>query len=100
MVRYQSKDASWKEKIASLAVAGAMKTKVKLGMGMKAKDTNSDLTVKPILNGCVKKLQKVKETLDQLQESLQQALSVHVSINKQTTDTHLPTSKKVQKGNK
>nr|CAH7715706.1 unnamed protein product [Callosobruchus chinensis] len=98
MARFQSKDASWKEKVIALGVAGAMKAKVKLGMGMKAKDTNSGLKVKPILNGCVKKLQKARETLNQLQESLQ-ALSVHVSINKQTTNAHLP-SKEAQKGNK
>nr|CAH7767388.1 unnamed protein product [Callosobruchus chinensis] len=98
MARFQSKDASWKEKVIALGVAGAMKAKVKLGMGMKAKDTNSGLKVKPILNESVKKLQKAKETLNQLQESLQ-ALSVHVSINKQTTNAHLP-SKEAQKGNK
>nr|CAH7716806.1 unnamed protein product [Callosobruchus chinensis] len=35
MKRFSSKDASWTEKAASLGVAGVMKAKVKLGMGVR-----------------------------------------------------------------
>lgn len=34
LARFKASDANWKEKVAALGVAGAMKAKVKLGMGL------------------------------------------------------------------
>nr|CAI5868340.1 unnamed protein product [Callosobruchus analis] len=72
MKRFSSKDASWKEKIAALGVAGAMKAKVKL-----------------VHKRCVKKLQKVQlelgTAIEQMKDSLQVVQEkMHVKINTTT----------------
>lgn len=53
MKRFKASDASWKEKLAALGVAGAMKAKVKLGMGFKENK-----------NIVFKNLQKIKQDLE------------------------------------
>lgn len=52
--RFKASDASWKEKIAALGVAGAMKAKVKLGMGLNKNDSKT----------MVKNLQKIQHELE------------------------------------
>ncbi|KAJ8912242.1 hypothetical protein NQ315_016584 [Exocentrus adspersus] len=60
--RFRSGDAIWKEKAAVLGVAGAMKAKLKLGLGFK---TNNEKNIsKSAINTCVKRIQKSMQELD------------------------------------
>nr|CAI5845300.1 unnamed protein product [Callosobruchus analis]CAI5857602.1 unnamed protein product [Callosobruchus analis] len=92
MKRFSSKDASWKEKIAALGVAGAMKAKVKLGMGVRVQNRTKDVDAgkKHLLSvhkRCVKKLQKVQlelgTAIEQMKDSLQVVQEKDARQNKQ-----------------
>nr|CAH7717940.1 unnamed protein product [Callosobruchus chinensis] len=89
MKRFSSKDASWTEKAASLGVAGVMKAKVKLGMGVRRRRQQQqqqqqqravDGVEKKYLlsnrNRCVKKLQKIKQELAKVLEHLNDSLEI------------------------
>lgn len=54
MRRFKTKDASFGERIAALGVAGVMKAKVKLGMGI------GNCSYRKVLNSCLKSLKKIK----------------------------------------
>jgi hypothetical protein len=58
--RFHAKDANWKEKIAALGVTAAMKTKVKLGMGLSTKQKHCNV----VLNRCERELVKAKRSID------------------------------------
>nr|CAI5836862.1 unnamed protein product [Callosobruchus analis] len=80
MKRFSSKDASWKEKVAALSVAGAMKAKVKLGTGVRVQNrTDGDTGKKHLLSvhkRCVKKLQKIQLELGTAIEHMKDSLQV------------------------
>ncbi|CAH2003728.1 unnamed protein product [Acanthoscelides obtectus] len=73
MNRFRASDSSWKEKVAALAVAGAMKAKVKLGMGLKE---TSQRHQKRNINNCLKKLHKLAKELEGSQKLVQDSVQI------------------------
>lgn len=69
--RFKSKDATIGERIAALSVAGAMKTKVKLGMGVSNKNDQKQRN-----RTCLNRLKKAKITCDNLQNHLDNCISL------------------------
>lgn len=65
MTRFRSNDASLGEKITALGVAGIMKAKVKLGMGLK-----------PNNKRCVKMLEKTKTTIENALKSIKDSIQL------------------------
>ncbi|VEN42136.1 unnamed protein product, partial [Callosobruchus maculatus] len=66
--RFRARDSSWKEKLAALAVSGAMKAKVKLGMGLN-ENTN-------LMNKCLKNLEKLRKYLEESQKVAEDSLQI------------------------
>nr|CAH7716805.1 unnamed protein product [Callosobruchus chinensis] len=91
MKRFSSKDASWTEKAASLGVAGVMKAKVKLGMGVRRRQQHR--------NRCVKKLQKIKQELAKVLEHLNDSLEILQGnvINSASSQTKQHTQRRQRK---
>lgn len=77
--RFKAKDASWKEKLAALGVAGAMKAKVKLGMGFDNKEN--------IMNDCVKSMEKVKKSTEKSLENINTCLEQFQKTKKKQSKT-------------
>lgn len=67
--RVTSKDASLSERVASLAVAGAMKAKVKLGMGLRRPN------YKQIIRKCLKVMEKSKTMTENTLKNLQNGIN-------------------------
>lgn len=68
MERFRSRDASLGEKLTALGVAGIMKAKVKLGMGLKPKQS--------VLRQCLRMLEKTKIALEMCIKNLQDGIQM------------------------
>ncbi|KAK9694273.1 Phospholipase A2-like domain [Popillia japonica] len=90
MNRVKSSDATIGEKVAALGVAGIMKAKVKLGMGLKRNNSNCN----KILKKHLKLVDKIKKTVD----NAYQAINETNDTFKKNTITVV--NKKVRKRNK
>lgn len=71
MQRFHSKDASLGEKVAALGIAGTMKAKVKLGMGLNKTKTSD---YRNNIKKCIKILEKTKSTTETSLKNLQDAI--------------------------
>lgn len=91
MNRVKSSDASIGEKAAALGVAGIMKAKVKLGMGLKENNRNKCIK---ILKKHIKLVKKIKKTVDNVYETINN----HPSDN--TIDVNKKVSKKIKQNKK
>ncbi|CAH1957386.1 unnamed protein product [Acanthoscelides obtectus] len=73
MNRFRASDSSWNEKVAALAVAGVMKAKVKLEMGLKE---TSQMHQKRNTNNYLKKLHKLAKELQGSQKLVQDSVQI------------------------
>jgi hypothetical protein len=76
--RFHSKNASWGEKAAALGVVGAMKAKIKFGMGISTRKVGC---VK-VLNQCEKSLEKTKTTIEDCLKKISEFKTNDASKNK------------------
>lgn len=70
--RVKSKDASIGERLSALGVAGVMKAKVKLGMGLSKKNSISNQNLKK----CLQLLQKVKKSSEGLVNDIDKSIKM------------------------
>lgn len=89
MLRFKARNASVGEKIAALGVAGAMKAKVKLGMGL------NNLSYRKVLHTCLKTLEKVRNEVDNALKTIEaynsNILSRKVQPRKHVAKKNIPT---------
>lgn len=71
MQRFHSQDASLGEKLAALGIAGTMKAKVKLGMGLNG---TKKINYRNNMKKCIKILEKTKSTTETSLKNLQDAI--------------------------
>lgn len=83
MQRFKSRDASIGEKIAALSVAGAMKAKVKLGMGF----TGGGNSYRNVVDSCSKSLEKIRTEADKVLKTIESYKAVLVSRKAQRKNT-------------
>lgn len=90
--RFKSSDASLSERLAALGVAGAMKAKVKLGMGLKKP------SYKQLMKRCLKAIEKSKRMSENTSKNIQDGINVlrnHNILNQ--TISPLSTQRKERK---
>ncbi|XP_074025819.1 uncharacterized protein isoform X2 [Leptinotarsa decemlineata] len=79
MTRFKAKDSSLGEKMAALAVAGTMKAKVKLGMGLQRRN-RTPLTAN-IKRKCIQLLSGMNKRLTDVTKNIEECLKLLNSIN-------------------
>lgn len=90
--RFKSRDASFGERLAALGVAGAMKAKVKLGMGLK------QASYKVLMKRCLKAMEKSKRSSENTLKHIQDGINILRNHNILTQSiSPLSTRRKVKK---
>lgn len=93
--RFHAKNSSWKEKMVALGVAGAMKAKVKLGMGLST--PSRKVSCVKVLNQCEKVLERSKRSLDECLNKISDFKSNKLQTTT-TTRKRNPTKRKIRNG--
>lgn len=94
--RFKSQDASFGERLAGLAVAGAMKAKVKLGMGLKQP------SCKQLMRRCLKAMETSKKMSENSVKRIQDGINIiknHKFLNRPPSLTQRKVKNKKRKEN-